>query len=93
MTRVSSTATASPCGRVSPGAARPDGSGGDISGHRTRLAYTIDSVWRNRDLFIAGRAEIVATCHYRAAEWRHKEIELAAHELLQYLDATSARGR
>jgi hypothetical protein len=25
-------------------------------------------------------------CHYRAAEWRHKEIELAAHELLQYLD-------
>jgi hypothetical protein len=29
-------------------------------------------------------------CHYRAAEWRHKEIELAAHELLQYLDGTSA---
>jgi hypothetical protein len=28
-------------------------------------------------------------CHYRAAEWRHKEIELAAHELLQLLDATS----
>jgi hypothetical protein len=25
-------------------------------------------------------------CHYRAAEWRHKAIELAAHELLQYLD-------
>jgi hypothetical protein len=32
-------------------------------------------------------------CHYRAAEWRHKEIELAAHELLQLLDATSARPR
>jgi len=29
-------------------------------------------------------------CHYRAAEWRHKEIELAAHELLQYLDRKSA---
>jgi hypothetical protein len=29
-------------------------------------------------------------CQYRAAEWRHKEIELAAHELLQYLDARSA---
>ena len=29
-------------------------------------------------------------CHYRAAEWRHKEIELAAHELLQRLDAASA---
>jgi hypothetical protein len=25
-------------------------------------------------------------CQYRAAEWRHKEIELAAHDLLQYLD-------
>ena len=29
-------------------------------------------------------------CHYRAAEWRHKEIELAAHDLLQLLDQTSA---
>ena len=28
-------------------------------------------------------------CHYRAAEWRHKEVELAAHELLQVLDKTS----
>ncbi len=28
-------------------------------------------------------------CHYRAAEWRHKAIELAAHELLQRLDAVS----
>ena len=30
------------------------------------------------------------SCHYRAAEWRHKEIELAAHELLQYLDRVAA---
>jgi hypothetical protein len=29
-------------------------------------------------------------CQYRAAEWRHKEIELAAHELLQVLDTKSA---
>ena len=29
-------------------------------------------------------------CQYRAAEWRHKEIELAAHDLLQLLDATRA---
>jgi hypothetical protein len=29
-------------------------------------------------------------CHYRAAEWRHKEIELAAHELLQLLDESTA---
>jgi hypothetical protein len=28
-------------------------------------------------------------CHYRAAEWRHKEIELAAHDLLQVLDRKS----
>jgi hypothetical protein len=32
----------------------------------------------------------VIACHYRAAEWRHKEIELAAHDLLQLLDKTSA---
>jgi hypothetical protein len=31
------------------------------------------------------RSGIIA-CEYRAAEWRHKEIELAAHDLLQYLD-------
>jgi len=29
-------------------------------------------------------------CVYRAAEWRHKEVELAAHDLLQELDAVSA---
>jgi hypothetical protein len=29
-------------------------------------------------------------CVYRAAEWRHKAIELAAHDLLQHLDETSA---
>jgi hypothetical protein len=34
------------------------------------------------------RSGLIA-CHYRAAEWRHKEIELAAHELLQRLDAKS----
>jgi hypothetical protein len=28
---------------------------------------------------------------YRASEWRHKEIELAAHDLLQQMDAVSAR--
>ena len=35
------------------------------------------------------RSGLIA-CHYRAAEWRHKEIELAAHELLQDLDRTSS---
>jgi hypothetical protein len=28
-------------------------------------------------------------CQYRAAEWRHKAIELAAHDLLQRLDKVS----
>ena len=35
------------------------------------------------------RSGLIA-CHYRAAEWRHKEIELAAHELLQELDRISS---
>ncbi len=35
------------------------------------------------------RSGLIA-CHYRAAEWRHKAVELAAHDLLQHLDATSA---
>jgi hypothetical protein len=26
-------------------------------------------------------------CQYRAAEWGHKDVELAAHELLQRLDS------
>jgi hypothetical protein len=28
-------------------------------------------------------------CVYRAAEWRHKQVELAAHDLLQLLDSTA----
>lgn len=35
------------------------------------------------------RTALIA-CVYRAAEWRHKEIELAAHELLQELDEITA---
>ena len=31
------------------------------------------------------RSGLIA-CVYRAAEWRHKAVELAAHELLQLLD-------
>ncbi len=29
-------------------------------------------------------------CVCRAAEWRHKEVELAAHDLLQHLDQQTA---
>lgn len=28
----------------------------------------------------------IIAIHYRAAQWRHKEIELAAHDLLQRID-------
>jgi hypothetical protein len=41
------------------------------------------------DLRRVHRMGLIA-CQYRAAEWRHKEIELAAHELLQHLDNTRA---
>lgn len=29
-------------------------------------------------------------CRYRAAEWRHKDVELAAHDLLQRLDGKTS---
>ena len=35
------------------------------------------------------RSGLIA-CQYRAAEWRHKEVELAAHDLLQLVDDKSA---
>lgn len=34
------------------------------------------------------RTALIA-CVYWASEWRHKDIELAAHDLLQLLDRTS----
>jgi hypothetical protein len=34
------------------------------------------------------RTALIASV-YRASEWRHKEVELAAHELLQHLDSIS----
>ena len=37
------------------------------------------------DLRRVHRSGLIA-CVYRAAEWRHKRIELAAHDLLQRLD-------
>lgn len=49
---------------------------------------------KGRYAFVVGdfkrvhRTALIA-CQYRAAEWRHKEVELAAHRLLQYLDKKS----
>jgi hypothetical protein len=40
------------------------------------------------DLRRVHRTALIA-CVYRASEWRHKKVELAAHDLLQLLDKTS----
>ena len=40
------------------------------------------------DLRRVHRTALIASV-YRAAEWRHKDIELAAHDLLQRLDAVT----
>ena len=37
------------------------------------------------DLRRVHRSGLIA-CVYRASEWRHKQVELAAHDLLQHLD-------
>jgi hypothetical protein len=56
---------------------------GAADGTKARYAFVYGDFRRiHRDGLIA--------CVYRAAEWRHKEVELAAHELLQLLDRTSA---
>jgi hypothetical protein len=49
---------------------------------KTRYAFVYG------DLRRIHRTALIASVH-RASEWRHKEIELAAHDLLQQLDATS----
>ena len=41
------------------------------------------------DLRRLHRSGLIA-CVYRASEWRHKSIELAAHDLLQLLDSVTA---
>lgn len=40
------------------------------------------------DLRRVHRTALIA-CVYRAAEWRHKDVEVAAHKLLQHLDRVS----
>ena len=43
------------------------------------------------DLRRVHRMGLIA-CVYRASEWRHKQVELAAHDLLQELDRTAGIG-
>ena len=54
------------------------------SGDETKARYA----FVYGDLRRVHRSGLIA-CVYRAAEWRHKAVELAAHDLLQHLDATS----
>jgi hypothetical protein len=77
-----------------PAGRRPADRGGDLgAGHGGHLGLTDGARdhTKARYAFVYGdfrrlhRIGIIA-CQYRAAEWRHKEIELAAHDLLQRPD-------
>jgi len=46
--------------------------------HRVSLAYTADSVWRNRDRFLTGREEIVA---FLTEKWE-RELDYALRKAL-----------
>jgi hypothetical protein len=52
---------------------------------------------KGRYAFVVGdfkrvhRSAIIAS-HFRAAEWRHKAVELASHDLLQVLDKKAGIG-
>ena len=67
----------------------------DYAGWHLGLTSGATDETKGRYAFVFGdfrrlhRSALIA-CVYRAAEWEHKEVELAAHELLQRLD--KARG-
>jgi hypothetical protein len=58
------------------------------------LTQGADDETKARHAFVFGdfrrvhRSGLIA-CVYRASEWRHKAVELAAHDLLQHLDRTA----
>lgn len=58
------------------------------------LTHGANDETKARHAFVFGdfrrvhRSALIA-CVYRASEWRHKAVELAAHELLQRLDKTA----
>src|SRR4051794_16896580 len=55
---------------------------GAADGTKARCAFVYGDFRR------VHRSGLIA-CRFRATEWRHKEVELAAHELIQLLDTTS----
>ena len=67
----------------------------EYSGWHLGLTEGAGEETKGRYAFVYGdfrrlhRSGLIA-CVYRASEWRHKEVELAAHKLLQHLDDVSA---
>jgi hypothetical protein len=67
----------------------------DYAGWHLGLTADATDATKGRYAFVYGdlrrvhRSGLIA-CVYRAAEWDHKDVELAAHELLQHLDKTRA---
>jgi hypothetical protein len=55
---------------------------GAADGTKARYAFVVGDFRR------VHRSALIA-CVFRASQWRHKDVELAAHDLLQHLDATS----
>jgi hypothetical protein len=58
---------------------------GATDGTKARYAFVYGDFRR------VHRSGLIA-CVYRASEWRHKKVELAAHELLQDLDRAAGIG-
>jgi hypothetical protein len=70
----------------------------DYSGWHVGLTQGPSEETKARYAFVYGdfrrvhRSGLIA-CVYRASQWRHKDVELAAHDLLQLLDdASGLRG-
>lgn len=55
---------------------------GAEDGKKARYAFVFGDFRR------VHRTGLIA-CVYRASQWRHKAVELAAHDLLQYLDGAA----
>jgi len=66
----------------------------EYAGWHLGLTESATDQTKGRYAFVYGdfrrvhRSGLIA-CVYRASEWRHKKVELAAHDLLQLLDETS----
>ena len=58
---------------------------GATDGTKARYAFVFGDFRRLH------RSGLIA-CVFRAAQWRHKKVELAAHDLLQELDAKAGIG-